>query len=676
MTKLKNPLLAAMVSLTLISGSALAQDNQIFEQEFFEQFAPRTALDMIDRLPGFQLDGGDFKRGLGQGGANILINGERLTGKTDVGGQLSRIVAANVTRIEILDGASLDIPGLSGQVANLVTKNSGVSGTWSWAPEFRKNQVANFGHFHLTVSGERGNLSYAAELRSESQRNGHWGPETLTQADGTVFESRDEFARYYSEVPGGTLDLTWKPKADHVGNLNLEYNQFNFNGSEISDRRALAPRGNDLQTQFSNAEDEWNAKIGADYEFPLGAGKLKTIAYYRAEHSPTINRFDVFELTGHQLSGSRFSRVADEGEAIARAEYSWAPKEGRDWQLGLEGAFNFLDIESNLRVLEGGAFVEQALDGATSRVEEQRAEATLTHSRELSSHWDIQASLGAEYSELSQTNGLTRDFFRPKGFLSATYKPRDNLSIRTKIEREVGQLSFFDFISSVDVQDDLGSTGNINLVPNQSWQGSIEFDRDLGDGNTFKVKFYGSLISDLVDRIPIGLDGDAVGNIDSAHRYGFDINATLKGDKWGWKGTQLDLGFDLRNSNVEDPLTLIGRRLNNDKEVYLGANYRHDIPETDWAYGIETSYYSGAPSFRLNTISEYNFSTIRSIAFIEHKDVLGMKVVASLRNLLNGTDDFERQVFTDRRDLGVLDFTEFRSRDYRTFLNIEFSGTF
>jgi len=322
MPYLKKSLLVATLGLTLISGQAIAQTNQKYEAQFFERFAPRTALDMIDRVPGFQMDSGDFKRGLGQGGANVLINGERLTGKSDADGQLNRIVAANVIRIEIVDGASLDIPGLTGQVANIITDNTGISGTWSWAPEFRDNQVGNWGHFHFTVSGEKGNLAYSAEVRNESQRNGNEGPETVTFADGTLFEIREEVARFYSETPGAVLDLTWKPLPDHVGNLNLEYNQFNFNGSELSNRQAITAEGTDLQTQFSNAEDEWNAQIGGDYEFPLGPGKLKTIGFFRFEHSPTINRFDVFELTGLQSSGSRFFRVADEGEAIARTEYS------------------------------------------------------------------------------------------------------------------------------------------------------------------------------------------------------------------------------------------------------------------------------------------------------------------------------------------------------------------
>ena len=126
-----------------------------------------------------------------------------------------------------------------------------------------------------------------------------------------------------------------------------------------------------------------------------------------------------------------------------------------------------------------------------------------------------------------------REFIRPKGFVSTTYKPRENLTVRTKIERQVGQLNFSDFISSLSLQDDLNTTGNVNLVPEQKWLGEIEFDKDLGQGNNFKARFYGELISDLVDRIPIGIDGDAVGNIDSAQalrcRFCLDVKRRKMG---------------------------------------------------------------------------------------------------------------------------------------------------
>jgi len=357
---LKRELCCSALSVAFILSHQVVQaqetsSDSIFEPSFFKIFAPRTALDMVSRIPGFQLDSGDNKRGLGQGGANILVNGERLTGKTDVGSQLSRIVAENVVRIEIKDGASLDIPGFSGQVANLITTSTERSGTWRWTPEFREGQKGNFGHAHLTVSGERGNLTYSAELRNEANRNGAKGPEVLQEAGGTIFEIRDEKARYNFDGPGASLDLTWKPKTDHIGNVNLEYNKQNAANRVLSSRRAKAPRGQNLETVFTNGEDEWNAKVGVDYEWPVGPGKLKMIGYYRFERSPTRSVFSVFDLGGTQLSGSIFDRLADEAETIARTEYSWSKQDGHDWTIGAEGAFNFLDIESGLQEFNNGA---------------------------------------------------------------------------------------------------------------------------------------------------------------------------------------------------------------------------------------------------------------------------------------------------------------------------------
>jgi len=687
MTHFSKPHFAAMVALGLIlsqfSGAATyAQTpNDTFESAFFEQYAPRNALDMVVQIPGFQLQGADNRRGLGQGGANVLINGDRLTGKSDVGSQLSRIVAETVVRIEIKDGASLEIPGLSGQVANIVTQTTGNTGTWSWAPEFRERQRVNLTHAHLTLSGTSGNLTYSAELRNESNRNGDWGPETLTDANGTVFEIRDELGRFNFDGPGAVLDLTWKLKEDHIGNLNLEYNKLNFVSAVRSSQRAQTARGEDLETVFLGGEDEWNAKIGADYELPLtigflGDGKFKAIGFYRFERSPTRSQFSVFSLDGTLQSGSIFDRLADESETIARAEYSWAPLEGRDWTFGLEGAFNVLDIESDLQILEADEFVEQALDGATNRVEERRAETTLTHSRALSSKWDLQISAGVEYSKLEVVGERSDNFIRPKGFLRATYKPKDGTSIRLDVERRVGQLSFFDFIASVDIVDNIDQAANSDLIPSQDWRLGLEYDRDFGQGFTVNINPYIRFISDLVDRIPIGEDGDAIGNINNAMLYGVDFNTSIKGQRWGWNGIQFDLDIQWRDSRVEDPVTLNTRQISRDLKTFWHARMRHDIPDTQWAYGAGVREFADYRGFRLFTTDDPTLERPITSIFVEHKDVFGMKVKAEITNLIDSSENFTREVFTDRRDRGVLDFTEFQARKFGPILNVEFSGTF
>ncbi len=677
------PRLAVTILLTLITGvSSYALETEdssalrSFEPAYFTQFAPRTALDMLQRVPGFQLQGGNTDRGLGQGGANVLLNGQQITGKgEDAFAQVGRVNAKNVVRIDIVDGGTLDIPGLSGQVANVITKETGISGTWQWQPEWRTDLKANLLPGRVTVSGEQGNLSYSAELKNNAFRNGHWGPETQTDGDGNVLRILDEKGQYFGDNPGASVNLTWKPRERHTGNLNLEFNQFNFNRTQTSIINPVTNSDLTGEELFKFSEDEWNAKVDGNYELPFLDGKLKLIGYYRGERSQTFARFRKFALNAELENHTEYHQTADEAELIARGEYSWSPSAGRDWQLATEGAFNYLDIGA--RFFD---FTNNRQFPSGSRVEELRSEATLTHTRAISPKLSAQISLGGEYSEISQ--GLkVREFIRPKGFVSATYKPEDNFSIRAKIEREVGQLNFFDFIDAVSLEDNLNSVGNDNLVPSQSWLGELEFDRQFTGGHSLKLRVYGSKISDLVDRIPL-LDengfivGDAVGNIDSAERYGAELNATLKGDALGLKGMELSSQIHLRNSSVRDPLEGFNRRLNGDLESFWNISFRHDIPETDLAWGFYTDQRLQAPVYRLNTYNQFTFDGPWAHVFVEHKDILGMKVNASLRNLFDASDDFERIIYDGPRGTGDILRVEKQDREFDLFFRLTFSGTF
>src|SRR5262245_50219314 len=89
--------------------AADAASLRTYTAEDFKRFAPVNALDMLEQVPGFVIRNAVVERGLGQATGNVLINGQRLSAKsTDVLGQLSRIPAGNVVRIEIVDGATLD----------------------------------------------------------------------------------------------------------------------------------------------------------------------------------------------------------------------------------------------------------------------------------------------------------------------------------------------------------------------------------------------------------------------------------------------------------------------------------------------------------------------------------------------------------------------------------------
>jgi outer membrane cobalamin receptor len=144
--------------------SASAGNKRVFTPADFTRFAPRTALDMLNQVPGFSIRGEDTNsRGLGQASGNVLLNGKRISGKsTDPVTALQAIPAGNVTRIEIVDAAEVDVPGLTGQVANVVYEaRTKLSGQFSYAPSSARNmptRCSPAATCRSAVSADRSNI--------------------------------------------------------------------------------------------------------------------------------------------------------------------------------------------------------------------------------------------------------------------------------------------------------------------------------------------------------------------------------------------------------------------------------------------------------------------------------------------------------------------------------------
>src|SRR3546814_9776640 len=62
-------------------GQALA--GTVYTPADFTRYAPKTALDMLNQVPGFSIRENDTVRGLGQATGNVLFNGARPSTKSD-----------------------------------------------------------------------------------------------------------------------------------------------------------------------------------------------------------------------------------------------------------------------------------------------------------------------------------------------------------------------------------------------------------------------------------------------------------------------------------------------------------------------------------------------------------------------------------------------------------------
>lgn len=649
----------------------------------FARFAPRTALDMVEKIPGFLIvtgtNGGD--RGLGQATENVLIGGERIANKsTDARTALARIPAAEVAYIDIVDGASLRVPGLTGRVANVVlvagagARGGGFSTTLRWQPEWRPRLENNWLNGEISTAGKIGGANLTLSLKNEASRKGHWGPERVFDGDGVLRFTRNEFGAYNGDRPRLSAALSRTATNGNKWTVNAG-GQIQYL-TEAVDSVSVRPTDGRVVETFRFKEDEHNFDIGGDYELGIGKGRLKLIGLYRFEHSPTISSFVIDRETGGR-SGDRFKQDADESESILRGEYGWRTAGGTDWQIALEGAYNTLDVDAELAVLQpDGQFRPIAFGGETTKVEEKRGEASLSWGRALSSNLTAQLNLAAEYSQLTSSGpgGLSRSFVRPKGKLAFAWKVGAKTTINWLVQRRVDQLNFFDFASSVDVANQQGNTGNGLLVPPVVNRSELEFVQDMGRWGNASVAFAYAYAQDLVDQIPLSPTTEGRGNLPPAHLYRISSKATLLLDPIGWKGARINGDLTWRRNRVRDPLTGHWRDQSFGQDYVVDLSLRHDIAGSNLAWGAGYFDERYAPGLRLDAIQkEYTVGPFVT-AFVEHKDVAGFTVKLSYRNLAAMKDGFDRTVFVDRRG-GPIAFSESRQRGFGRHFQLTVTGT-
>jgi hypothetical protein len=662
--------------LPLFAQTPAVEKPRTYTPADFVQFAPRTALDMLNRVPGFSIRQEDGDRGLGDATGNVVINGQRLSGKSnDVVTELSRIPAADVERIEIVDGATLNIPGLTGQVANVIARSSGMHGQWAYRPEFRSYYTDPlFTRFDVSLSGTRGPVQYTLGVDNRGNRSGAGGPTWIFNDDRSLRELRNEEWRGNSDRPRASARFVIDAPGDATANVNLSYGRLYYDFLENGTRTNVTTGARTRRVTEDQHGD--NYEIGGDYEFGLGTGRLKFIGVGRGSRYPD----DVTVVTTFadgSTAGNRFTQAGDESEMIGRGEYRWKSR-GAEWQISAEGAFNSLDNVSRLFELRPDqTFAEVALEGGIAKVEEDRYEVVGSYGRSIAKNLTMKLAAGGEYSRLAQVGagGTTRTFYRPKGELSAAWKASPRTDVNVKLARRVGQLNFFDFLASVDVSTDVETSANPELVPEQSWDLDIETVRNLGAVGSATVRLYGRLIDDIIDYVPIGATGESPGNLDRASLYGIETRGTFNLDRFRLSGVRLDASLQWQGSDVEDPLTGEHRPISNSLQEGASISLRHDVPRTNWAWGTDYEYYLNAKNYRLTETGRLWEGPIWGDVYIEHKNVHGLTVRAGVYNLVAADSMWDRTVHDGRRTDPVA-FIEHRDRQIGPIFSFQVRGKF
>ncbi|WGM29925.1 TonB-dependent receptor [Brevundimonas sp. NIBR11] len=649
------------------TAEASQQGVLVFTPDFFAAQRPNTALDMVNRVPGFSVQDGDGSRGFEGAVGNILINGARPASKNDTGSSvLGRTLVAQVERIELVRGGApgIDMQGYS-VVVNVITKTQSsresiVTGT---AFLFEGGRDAANGSYQFTArDGDRIMGFTLSDGVSISDANGV-GRVIRRRPDGTIL--RDE--GYFNDQHGGGQGIRGNYANAFLGgkiDLTARIGQNDYSQWSRQD-------GPNILRENSFDEEGTSGELGAVFTRPVRTG-LTSETRFIHEWSEFENASISNNRVGAVISPEqRFESTGESSETILRSLLRWERSSSMTVEAGGEVAYNMLSVDQAF--LQGG--VNVPLPSASITVEETRGEAFGKATWRVRPNLTVEGGLRLEASTISQSGDadLEKSFFFAKPRVQVTWTPMPQNQVRFRFERELGQLDFGDFAASAELSDDQVFGGNVDLEPEQRWISELVYERRfLGDG-IVSIGYRHDEIIDVIDRLPLPGNLSATGNIGDGTLDQLAVNVVVPLDWSGFSGGQFQFRNTWNKTEVRDPTTGEIRPISQVRPSQPGFTLSQDI--TSWKINWSATYLASLRQFSYDPDQTSGFTGSDYFeGFVEYKPTPTLSVMVKV-NIWN---DFlvERTVFANRTPARPIDYVELRPIDPRTFWQIRVRKTF
>lgn len=648
-------------------ADAAQQGVLIFEPAFFADQRPNSALDMVNRVPGFAVVDGDGSRGFEGAVGNVLINGSRPASKNDTGSAvLSRTLAGQVERIELIRGGApgIDMQGFA-VVVNVITKSESsrqhiltLNGNI-----VAVNQDLWGGSYQFTA--KEGETTWGVTLSdgiSLSDANGI-GPVIRRDANGAIIRqetyTNDQYGggtsirgNFATPLYGGKIDLTARYGVNDYHSIQLQ----------------TAPT---VRRENLFEDDGSSGEFGAVYTRPLSA---RMNIESRFIHQ--FNEFDNFSISRTRVNNvdspeQKFVSSGNASETITRALVRFEKSPALTFESGGELAYNMLDTVQAFTV--GGVAVP--LPSASVIVEELRGEAFGKATWRVRPTLTVEGGLRVEASTISQSGDAEQEksFFFPKPRLLATWTPMADNQFRFRFEREVGQLDFGDFAASSDLDEENVLGGNADLEPEQRWITEATYERRFWSDGIVSIGLRHDEIVDAIDVIPLDGGLSAVGNIGDGTLDQLAVNILVPMDKFGFTGGRLGFRNTWNHTEVTDPTTGETRAISGLRPSQPIFTIAQDI--NSWKLQWGGAYIATLHQFSYDPDQTSGF---RGADYFELWAEYKPTATLSLRAQINIWDDFETQrtVFADRTAARPVAYYENRYIDPRTFVSLRLRKTF
>ena len=691
---LATPALAQTAPAGPAPAAAQAGRTTVYDAAYFAQFAPRSALDIVQHVPGFQLDLGANQNGVDVRGfagtaGNVVINGARPSTKSEaLDTTLQRIPAQRVVRVELGSGDlyGSDYAGKS-QVLNIVLSNAG-----GYDANVTVGAVRRYsGYVQKNISGNllirKGPSSLNLSAGTGHNKQYEEGTDTLNDtASGDLVEFRRKHNVYANKNPfiAAAYALEHGPDDAYRVNFRWQPNRFDLFQKNIVTPSDAPQHEDNLFQHYKDPVFE----VGGDVTRPLASGALKFVglATRRKRHDfdQYVQRDGLIDDGG--LVNGGFDQLIDarRNETIGRVSWTRSNLLGLSFEAGAEVAYNTLDDHVELNeVEEDGTRVPVELSIADATVKEKRGEIYVNLGKALSPTLRVDGGVNYEYSNLKVRGDAVADrtlkFLKPN--ITLDWKPGGGWHSQLSVKRTVAQLDFYDFISVGDLSTRRINGGNAELQPQRTWEFRATVDHPLFGDGLFKLDLGHDLVSMLQDRILIcdevdhpgdpNFCADAPGNLGTGKRWfaALTLDAPLG---MVWKGLRAKMTGTIQRTRVEDPID--GRQ----------RNWSGFFP--DWQWDLTVRRDSGPLSYGFEVFDNKRFTFFRTDefdsnfngapgwnAFVEYRPGANTSVTLNVDHTFGKRN---RLLFRPNRADPTLIVNEFRERDQHISIGLSLKQTF
>lgn len=658
-----------------------------YDQGYFQRFEPVSAGDALKRVPSvtflsdvLESDGARL-RGLDPGYTQILINGERVPGASgDRSFFVDRIPAELLERIEIIRAPSANRSGdaMAGSL-NIVLRDSAsldggyVRGGVTYYDD--KEFAENFGFYWGGALGE-GRLLIGANVQGRrspkeklSLRYDAPGgtlqniEDQIDVRDGTDYSFN---ANYVTPFAGGELTLDgYFVRTDRL----QDEDSLEYKSGIRNDANLQTINDNDLDI----LTDSWSLRgkfvvemLGGESKFKLGYSAVtdeqfefeKELEFLRDVNPfPDADRFTHDEidtdLEDSELS-AEFEHERDLGGAKLTFGLQYNAKDRDAQLLEVRSRFNIANgVNSGATFPAPGVFTVRS--DVDVNIEETRLDPfVMLTGKNDSLRWEVglryettettitDDSLGVAPADRVTDNDYTVLLPSANLRINVGDGGRINLSAGRTVRRPN-----FDKLQPILLIEEYGDDdfiGNPNLEPETAWGFDIGYERRLGARGIVGVNFFYRDVSDLIEDVNTGLEGDggpgtfiySVANVGDGSVMGLEFDLSTPLTFMGLDNTGVFLNYSWLDSEVDD---FAGTRLFNGQSDYVyNVGFIQDIPS--WAAAFGVTYRKQGNAFDRYALEEIDTEYGADLeAFIEKRFGESFVVRLTGQNLLDSSKD-------------------------------------